>query len=54
MRYYFDWNPNKAKINLTKHRVSFEQSSSIFLDPRAITVFDDEHVKMMTDGLHLG
>ncbi len=43
MRYYFDWNPNKAKINLTKHRVSFEQSSSIFLDPRAITVFDDEH-----------
>ena len=43
MRYYFDWDPNKAKTNHRKHRVSFEQSSSIFLDPRAITVFDDEH-----------
>ncbi len=43
MRYYFDWDPNKAKINLRKHRVSFEQASAIFLDPRMIAVFDREH-----------
>ncbi len=43
MRYYFDWDPTKAKINLRKHRVSFEQASTIFLDPRMITVFDTEH-----------
>lgn len=42
MRYYFDWDPNKAKVNLKKHGVSFEQSSGIFIDPRAVTVFDDE------------
>lgn len=43
MRYYFDWDPNKAKINLKKHRISFEQASTIFLDPRMISVFDTEH-----------
>lgn len=43
MRYYFDWDPNKAKVNLKKHGVSFEQASTIFLDPRMISVFDTEH-----------
>ncbi|HHT9104612.1 MAG TPA: BrnT family toxin [Candidatus Wujingus californicus] len=45
MRYYFDWDPNKAKSNRKKHGISFEQSSTIFLDPRMITVFDSEHSK---------
>lgn len=43
MRYYFDWDPNKAKANLKKHGIGFEQASTIFLDPRMITVFDGEH-----------
>lgn len=43
MRYYFDWDPNKAKTNLKKHRVSFGQASAIFLDPRMIAVFDSKH-----------
>ena len=34
MRYYFDWDPNKAKSNSKKHGISFEQASTIFLDPR--------------------
>ena len=43
MRYYFDWDPNKAKTNRKKHGISFEQASTIFLDPRMIAVFDNEH-----------
>ena len=43
MRYCFDWDPNKAKINLRKHKVGFEQASSLFLDSRMITIFDTEH-----------
>lgn len=43
MRYYFDWDPNKAKANLKKHEIGFEQASTIFLDPRMIAVFDSEH-----------
>ncbi|HCX90313.1 MAG TPA: hypothetical protein DHT43_07310 [Deltaproteobacteria bacterium] len=43
MRYYFDWDPNKAKANRKKHGIFFEQASTIFLDPRMIAVFDTEH-----------
>lgn len=43
MRYYFDWDPNKARANRKKHGVSFEQASTIFLDPEMISVFDTEH-----------
>ncbi len=43
MRYYFDWDPNKATGNIKKHGISFEQASTIFLDPRMISVFDANH-----------
>lgn len=43
MQYNAEWDPWKARINLKKHGVGFELASSIFLDPRALTVFDDEH-----------
>ena len=43
MQYNFDWDPNKARYNLRKHRVSFERASEIFLDPSAISILDEEH-----------
>ena len=43
MRYYFDWDPNKAKANQKKHGIAFEQASTIFLDTRMIAVFDGAH-----------
>jgi uncharacterized DUF497 family protein len=39
----FEWDANKAASNLTKHRVTFEQATSVFLDALALTVFDDAH-----------
>jgi len=36
VRYYFDWDPQKAKANLKKHKVRFEQAASIFLDQREV------------------
>jgi uncharacterized protein len=39
----FEWNPLKAKNNLLKHQVAFEEASSIFDDPQFITFLDDEH-----------
>ncbi|HHT9126499.1 MAG TPA: BrnT family toxin [Candidatus Brocadiia bacterium] len=45
MRYYFEWDHKKATENLKKHKVSFERATSIFLDSRAITIFDEEHSK---------
>lgn len=43
MRYYFDWDPRKARANLNKHKVSFEQAATVLLDPLAVTVFDKPH-----------
>jgi uncharacterized DUF497 family protein len=43
LKYNFEWDPNKAKQNLNKHKVSFERGPEVFLDPFAISIFDDEH-----------
>ena len=45
MQYNFDWDPVKAKQNLQKHGVSFERAARIFIDPFAISIYDDELVK---------
>jgi uncharacterized DUF497 family protein len=41
--YLFDWDDNKNKINITKHGISFEEASSVFLDERALLFDDPEH-----------
>lgn len=39
----FEWDPKKARRNLEKHGISFEEASTVFGDPNAITIYDDEH-----------
>lgn len=39
----FEWDSAKARINLEKHRVSFEEAKSVFYDEYARQFFDDEH-----------
>lgn len=39
----FDWDPVKAKVNLVKHRVSFDEAASAFLDPMALSGPDPDH-----------
>jgi uncharacterized DUF497 family protein len=36
----FEWDPDKALSNLSKHRVSFEEAARVFLDPNRIETFD--------------
>ena len=43
MKERFEWDPEKAKINLQKHQVDFEEASTILDDPQLITFLDDEH-----------
>ncbi len=43
MRYDFEWEPNKARRNLEKHKVGFESAAEVFLDPLALSIFDREH-----------
>ena len=37
----FEWNPGKAKSNLKKHGVSFEEAQSVFYDDFAVQFFDE-------------
>ena len=39
----FEWSPAKARANLKKHGVSFEEAQSIFYDEYARQFFDDDH-----------
>jgi uncharacterized DUF497 family protein len=39
----FEWDPEKAKKNLKKHGVSFEEASTISKDPQYISFLDNEH-----------
>jgi len=43
MELVFEWDTKKAKANLRKHKVSFEEAKTIFNDPRLITFSDEEH-----------
>lgn len=53
MNYNFEWDPNKAKSNIEKHKISFEDATSVFKDENAVSIFDEETVQMKRDGLQL-
>jgi uncharacterized protein len=39
----FEWNPDKANLNLKKHGVSFNEASTVFNDPLSVTFPDLDH-----------
>ncbi|MEH1778774.1 MAG: BrnT family toxin [Nostoc sp.] len=39
----FDWDEEKARSNLVKHNVSFDEATSVFDDPLFLTFADPEH-----------
>jgi len=39
----YEWNPAKAALNLRRHRISFSEATSVFLDPAALTFDDPDH-----------
>lgn len=43
MAYRFEWDKRKARSNLRKHGVSFDEASTVFDDPSALIFPDDDH-----------
>ena len=41
--YTFEWDPNKAVANRRKHGVGFEQAATVFKDPLAVSIYDEDH-----------
>ena len=40
---HFEWDPEKARANLAKHGISFEEAMQAFLDPLSVTILDPNH-----------
>ncbi len=39
----FEWDQDKAQLNIRKHEVTFEEGSTVFKDTLSITIHEDEH-----------
>ena len=43
MRLRFEWDEEKAKKNLNKHGVDFDEAATVFADSFSITIHDPDH-----------
>ena len=50
----FEWDANKARANLTKHAVSFQEATTVFGDPVSITIPDPGHSQVENRFIILG
>ena len=39
----FEWDSEKAAINIKKHGISFETATKVFFDEERIEIFDEAH-----------
>ena len=39
----YEWDPKKAGENLRRHNASFDEATSVFTDPLALTYDDPDH-----------
>ncbi len=50
----FEWDPVKALRNAREHGVLFERAATVFLDPRAMSIFDNERTEEEERSISLG
>ena len=43
MKLNFEWDEEKAEANVKKHRVSFDEATTVFIDPFSVTIHDRDH-----------
>lgn len=54
MELIFEWDVRKARTNLKKHQVSFEEAKTVFNDPLLLTYPDDLHSETEERYLSIG
>ncbi|MBC8384594.1 MAG: BrnT family toxin [Candidatus Cloacimonetes bacterium] len=54
MKYNFEWHPEKAETNRRKHNVSFEEATTIFKDPDAMSLYDEKNSMLEERWITLG
>jgi uncharacterized DUF497 family protein len=50
----FKWDTEKSKANKKKHKISFQEASTVFYDEMGIEFYDDEHSEWEDRFLLLG
>jgi len=43
VNFNFEWDPIKARENLYKHGVAFDEAATVFRDSNALSTFDPDH-----------
>ena len=43
MKLNFEWEEEKSKANFKKHKVNFDEATTVFIDPFSITIPDSDH-----------
>lgn len=43
MSLLFEWDEEKAEMNLKKHGIPFETATKVFLDENRIEIYDEDH-----------
>ncbi|MCP4680953.1 MAG: BrnT family toxin [Desulfobacterales bacterium] len=54
MNYNFEWDPLKAQLNHKKHAIRFEEAATVFRDPKALTIFDQDHSEIEDRWITMG
>lgn len=50
----FVWDPKKARLNKSRHGVSFEEAQTVFYDENAVEFYDPDHSETEDRFLMLG
>jgi len=50
----FNWDNKKDRLNIIKHKVSFEEAKTVFYDEKAIDFYDIDHSEIEERFLLLG
>ena len=50
----FEWDAKKARTNLAKHGVTFEEAATVFGDPLSLTIPDPAHSRVESRFIIIG
>ncbi|MBM4026614.1 MAG: BrnT family toxin [Planctomycetes bacterium] len=54
MNLIFEWDENKARMNVQKHKVAFDEARTLFNDPRLVTYLDESHSEVEERYISIG
>lgn len=54
MHYRFEWDPEKEKSSIHKHKLSFRRAATVFRDPNQLSIYDKDHSEVEDRWITIG